>query len=204
MPHSPKFWNKIAKKYAAKPVTDEAVYQKKLKLTQEYLEPEMEIMEFGCGTGSTAIVHSPYVKHIDAYDISEQMLDFAREKTQAAGIENIHYECLDISHLDAGDKQYDAVLGLSILHLIEDKDQVIAKTHELLKPGGIFVSSTACLGNAMGYFKYIEPIGRLLGFMPLVKVFTSAALEASITNAGFTIIENWQPGKNSAFIIAKK
>ena len=41
--------------------------------------------------------------------------------------------------------------------------------------------------------------------MPMVKVFTQAELESSITGAGFTIEESWRPAKNKGvFIIARK
>jgi len=64
MNQSVKFWDKIAERYSRQPVADEAAYQKKLQVTREYLKPDMEVLEFGCGTGSTAIAHAPYVKHI--------------------------------------------------------------------------------------------------------------------------------------------
>jgi cyclopropane fatty-acyl-phospholipid synthase-like methyltransferase len=35
---------------------------------------DMEVLEFGCGTGSTAIVHAPHVKELRAIDISEKMI----------------------------------------------------------------------------------------------------------------------------------
>lgn len=46
----------------------------------------------------------------------------------------------------------------------------------MLKPGGVFVTSTVCLGDTMKFFKLIGPVGRFLGLMPLVKVFTIADL----------------------------
>jgi len=40
----------------------------------------MELLEFGCGTGSTAIVHVPYVNHIHAIDIFSNMICIAQAK----------------------------------------------------------------------------------------------------------------------------
>ena len=80
MHHSAKFWDKIAERYSKQPIADEAAYQKKLKVTQEYFQPDLEVLEFGCGTGSTAIIHAPYVKHIRAIDISSNMIDIAQDK----------------------------------------------------------------------------------------------------------------------------
>ena len=66
MDRSAKFWDRIAKRYAKRPVADDAAYQKKLEITQSYFQPHMEVLEIGCGTGSTAITHAPNVKRIAA------------------------------------------------------------------------------------------------------------------------------------------
>ena len=70
MAPSAKFWDKIAKKYAKQPVADVPSYEKKLEITRGYLSPETQVLEFGCGTGSTAISHAPFVRHIRAIDHS--------------------------------------------------------------------------------------------------------------------------------------
>ena len=38
----------------------------------------MEVLEFGCGTGSTALTLAPNVRHIQATDVSPKMLEIAR------------------------------------------------------------------------------------------------------------------------------
>jgi len=205
MKQPPKFWDRIADRYAKRPVADEASYQKKLQVTQEYLRPDIEVLEFGCGTGSTALVHAPFVKHIRAIDVSQRMIEIAQGKAEAAKIENVSFERATIEDFSAPDGSFDAVLGLSILHLLEDKEAVIAKVHSLLKPGGIFATSTACLGDTMKWFKVIAPIGRFLGLMPLVRVFTTKDLQDSLADAGFAIDFQWQPARGKAvFIVAKK
>ena len=205
MNQSAKFYDKIAEGYAKQPIADEAAYQKKLQVTQEYFKPDMEVLEFGCGTGSTAIIHAPYVKHIRAIDISSEMIKIAQGKAEAQNINNVTFEQLTIEELTVADETFDVVLGLSILHLLEDKEEAIAKVNKMLKPGGIFVTSTACLGDTMKWFKIVAPIGKFLGLMPLVKVFTVKELEDCLTNGDFAIDYHWQPSKGKAvFIVAKK
>ena len=200
-----KFWDRIAERYSKRPVADEASYQKKLQVTREYLRPDMEVLEFGCGTGSTAIIHAPYVKHIRAIDISSKMIEIARRKAAESQVENVTFEQSTIEAVAVADRSLDAVLGLSILHLLDNREEVIAKVRTMLKPGGLFVTSTACLGDTMKFFKLIGPIGHFLGLIPLVRIFTTEELEASLTNAGFDIDYQWQPGKGKAvFIVAKK
>ncbi len=199
------FWDRIAESYAKKPVADEAAYQKKLKVARGYFRPDMEVLEFGCGTGSTAIAHAPYVKHIRAIDISSKMIEIARGKAEAGGVENVIFERATLDDLEVPDESFDAVMGHSVLHLLEDKEAAIAKVHRMLKPGGVFVSTTACIGDFLKVFKVIGPIGRFLGLLPLVRVFTKKELHESLAAAGFEIDYEWQPGKRrGVFIVARK
>ena len=208
MDQTAKFWDRIAEHYSKQPITDEAAYHKKLQVTREYFQPDMEVLEFGCGTGSTAITHAPYVKHIQAIDISSKMIEIAQGKADATDLENVTFERSTIDDLSVPDQSLDVVLGLSILHLLNNRDEVIAKVYKMLKPGGIFVSSTACIGDMRflkHLFKFVAPIGKFISLLPLLKVFTTRELEDSLSDAGFEIDYQWQPGKNKAvFIVAKK
>jgi ubiquinone/menaquinone biosynthesis C-methylase UbiE len=205
MNRSEKFWDRIAERYSKRPISDEAAYQKKLQVTREYLRPDLEVMEFGCGTGSTAITLAPCVKHIVAIDISSRMVEIAQGKADAEKIENIAFKRFTIENFRVPDQTLDVVLGHNVLHLLENKEEVIGRIHKMLKPGGVFLTSTACLGDMSILFRIIAPVGRFFGFFPLVKTFTIRELEESLTNAGFEIDYQWKPGKNKpVFIVVKK
>ncbi|MAN77146.1 class I SAM-dependent methyltransferase [Pelagibacterium flavum] len=200
-----RFWDKTADKYARLPITHEDDYETKLRVTQGYLRPDMRLLEFGCGTGGTAIAHAPHVAHILAIDFSERMLEKARQRAHEAEVTNITFERADITTLPLPDQPYDMVLGLSILHLLKDPDAVIARVYRMLRPGGYFVSSTACLGDTMGYFKVLAPIGRALGLLPILKVMSTDEVIAKIKRPGFEIAHRWKPGPDRAlFVVARK
>jgi len=207
MSDSQKFWDKMAARYEKSPVSDEAAYQRKLTETQSFFRSDMRVAEFGCGTGTTAIHHAPHVQHIDAIDISQNMIEIGRHKARDAGIDNITFTRATLAEFNGDDASFDAVLGLSILHLVPDRDDVIAEVARILKPGGIFVSSTACLGDShMRLIKLVAPLGKMLGLMPDVFVLSQADLVAEITRAGFETELQWQHGKSVsiAFIVARK
>ena len=207
MPADPraKFWDRIAARYAAKPIADLAAYERKLEITRNYLRPDMEVLELGCGTGSTALRNAPHVRHILATDVSPKMIEIARAKTASTSGANVTFRAVAFDDFQAPEASFDAVMGHSILHLLEDPAAAIAKVHRLLKPGGVFVSSTVCIGNTMAYFKLVAPIGRALGLLPLIKVFTSADLNAMLTAQGFEIVEDWRPAQGMVqFIVARK
>jgi ubiquinone/menaquinone biosynthesis C-methylase UbiE len=200
-----RFWDRHAKGYAKRPVPDEAAYQRKLKVTQDYLTLDMEVLEIGCGTGTTALIHAPFVKHITGIDISRNMLEIARAKAESGNVKNVTFQQSSVDGLEMPDASYDVIMGHSILHLVENREAVIAKVHRMLKPGGVFVSSTACLGGRMPVLRAILPVGHFLGLLPLVKFFTAEELEGDLTDAGFRIDHQWQPDKSKAvFIVATK
>eukprot|EP01083_Nonionella_stella_P314462 1132915_1 len=58
-----KFWDKLASGYFKSPIKDLDAYQIKLELTQQYLKPDMDLLEFGAGTGGTSLQHAPHVNH---------------------------------------------------------------------------------------------------------------------------------------------
>lgn len=199
------FWDRMAAKYARQPIADIDAYQTKLARTRAYFTPDMELFEFGCGTGGTALAHAPHVRHVHAIDFSARMLEIARERAAASGIANVTFEQGDIATLPIAPASYDMVLGLSILHLLEDKQAVIAKVFDMLRPGGLFVSSTVCLGDSMKLLGFVAPLGRLLGLMPPLDVMSQPQLHDALTGAGFVIEHDWRPGARAAvFIIARK
>lgn len=200
-----RFWDRLSDRYYSLPIADEASYRKKIEVTQALMRPDMKLLEFGCGTGGTAITHAPHVAHIRAIDFSGEMLAKARTAAEKARVGNVSFERADIVDLVVPDETYDMVLGLSILHLLRDPDAVIAKVHAMLKPGGYFVSSTACLGDTMAFFRFIAPIGKLLGKLPILNVMTADGVVQKYRDVGFDIVHRWQPGKDKAlFLIGKK
>ena len=204
--NSSKFWDKIAPRYEKDKIKDIESYEKKLKITQEYLSKEMNVLEIGCGTGMTAVIHSPFVNHYHATDISSGMIEIAKNRAKENQIENISFEVSDISNLSANDDSQDAVLAMSVLHLLENTNAGIQTIHNKLKTDGLFISSTICLGDKMRYLRFIIPFMKLIRYAPpTVSFFKKEELLAAIEANGFSILHEWQPSQTKAcFIIAKK
>jgi ubiquinone/menaquinone biosynthesis C-methylase UbiE len=199
------FWDRLADRYAAQPVADQAAYESKLAATRQLLRPDMDVFEFGCGTGSTALIHASHVRHVRAVDFSARMVEIAQEKAGKAGANNVSFEQGSIESVDLVPGSFDMVMGHSILHLLKDKRAAIARSHEALRPGGYFVTSTACLGDMMPLIRFVAPIGNRLGLLPHLDVMTAAQLRHAIEMPGFVVEQQWQPTRKAAvFIIARK
>lgn len=205
MKHDARFWDGIAEKYFRRPVADPDAYREKLRLTRAHLRPGMRMMEFGCGTGTTALHHAPHVAHVDAFDISPAMLAIGERQAADQGIANVTFRPADVAGLDLPAESYDAILGMSILHLIEDPAATVRDVHRWLKPGGIFVTSTVCLGDGMTWLKLVLPLGRALGKVPFVQFLKADEIRKMMTQAGFAIETDWRPnGGRTLFLICRK
>jgi len=200
-PRAARFWNRMAPRYARSPIADEAAYAEKLAMTRELFTPDTRVLEFGCGTGGTAMLHAPHVAHVHAIDGSEKMIDIARRRAETDGIRGVSFETSSIEAFDPGTRRFDVVLGLSVMQLLDDRDVVIRKVHELLGPGGHFVTSTPCIADVLPALRFVtSPLGAL-GLIPPLQVFTAKELGDDMVRGGFRVERRWQPGKRKAVFI---
>ncbi|MEQ8231992.1 MAG: class I SAM-dependent methyltransferase [Gammaproteobacteria bacterium] len=202
---SAEFWDRVATKYSQQPIADTESYARKLAATQALMRPDMTVLEFGCGTGSTALEHAPHVAHVDATDISAEMLAIGREKAARAGITNVTFRQSGIEDFDVPDNSYDMVLALNLLHLLPDRPAALARIHRLLKPGGLFVSSTVCLTERLWFLRPAIAVLQWLGKAPYVSFASEQAVLGEFARAGFVPTEHWSHGRaHSLFLIAAK
>lgn len=205
MPAANRFWDRMAKSYSRKPVPDQAVYERKLAITRDFFHPGMDVLEIGCGSGLTAISHAPYVHHILGIDSSRNMIAIADENARRANVANTRFEQATVEAFAAGEEQFDAVLALSVLHLLDDWLEVIEKIHRMLKPGGVFVSSTACIADINPVLKLALRAGGKTGFIPTAQFIAPDELTQALQATGFTIKEHWQPDDGrTSFIVASR
>ena len=202
---SAEFWDRVAPGYSKQPISDTETYARKLAATQARMRPEMEVLELGCGTGSTALEHAPHVAHITATDVSAAMIGIGRAKAEAAGIGNVAFRQSGVEDFDAPDGSYDMVLALNLLHLLPDRTAALAKIHRLLKPGGFFISSTVCLSDRLWFLRPVIPVMQWLGKAPYVSFASADQVLREAAAAGFEEEEHWTHGRtNSLFLIARK
>ena len=138
-----RFWDRIADRYAARPIKDLAAYEAMLADAAGRLSPTDRVLEIGCGTGSTAIRLAPHVAEWTATDFSPEMLRIARAKPAP---ENLRFVLADAgSAFDGG--PFDAICAFQVLHLVDDLPGTLAGIHAKLKPGGLMIAKTWCFAD---------------------------------------------------------
>ncbi len=180
-----RFWDRIAKRYAARQIKDVAAYEALLADVAARLKPGDRVLEIGCGTGGTAIRLASHVASYTATDFSAEMIRIARSKLAPA---TLHFERADAQRAFDG-APFDAICAFNVLHLVDDLPGLLRQIHFALKPGGLLISKTWCFADLGWKFRLLFAVLRLIGMFPSTARLTSASLTGAITEAGFVIID---------------
>ena len=137
-------------------------------------------------------------------DALAAMIEAAKRKAAEAGVKNIAFEQGTLDSLKLQNESFDAVLGLNVLHLLEDVDGAIAKVHKILKKDGVFVSSTSLIAEVNFAFRWLISGMQFIGLAPFVSQFTKSELISKLMKSGFIVEREWQTSHESVFIVARK
>lgn len=100
-------------------------------------KPNMDVLDFGCGTGLVSLLVAPFVRTITALDSSEGMLDVLREKARLSGAGNIETVKADLTKGAELKGVFDCVISSMTLHHIQDIARLFSQFKRVLRPGGM-------------------------------------------------------------------
>lgn len=202
------FWDGVAVKYAAQPISNPDAYAQTLERVVSYLKPTDRVLELGCGTGGTALKLADHAGEILATDFSEGMIAQAEGKMAP---DNVRFLQADTFSPALKEGAFDVVMGFNLFHLVDNVDAAMARIHDLLVPGGLFISKSPCLGERslglkFGMMKRLIPLMQLVGKAPFVRFETIAELDRRIGRAGFEIVEtgNYPVRPPNHFVVARR
>ncbi len=200
------FWDRIADEYSRQPVKNQTAYEQTLAATRTYLKPTDHVLELGCGTGSTALTLAPDLKRITASDISPRMVAIAERKRSESGLDNVEFLPAAVGEQTLNWQTYDAVLAFNLLHLLPDLDRALSDIHRQLRPGGVFISKSPCLGEMSFVIRGLIRGMQSFGKAPDVTYFTTRDLEAALRWAGFDVMASrtFDKAPKSRFVVARK
>ena len=201
-----KFWDKLANKFDKRAKYFEQTYIKIMNNTKKYLNISDIVLDYGCATGTVAIEIADNVKEVYGIDISSKMIDAAKRKASERKIKNVGFAQSTIFDEKLKRESFDVIIAFNVLHLLEDTQKAIQRINELLKTGGLIISSTPCMEEKKTFLGILIILLIRIGIIPHMKFFKISVLEGLIVNRNFQIVETeiiHGPQLNH-FIIAKK
>lgn len=199
------FWDRIAPKYARKPIADQPAYEQKLHKVASLLRPTDNVLEIGCGTGGTALRLAPGVAQMTGTDISHGMIGIARSKLGPGAPDNVTFRQADAAGPVDG-APFDAICAFSLLHLVGDVPALLTRIHDNLTPGGLFLSKTVCLNDGNILIRTLVSVLHIAGYAPKVTVLSTEAHIEQLRAAGFVVedVTHFGSGRMSPFIVARR
>jgi SAM-dependent methyltransferase len=106
------------------------------------------LLDVGCGAGRTSIPLATMGWQVTGIDLSQAMVEVARDQAQAAGV-RVDFHTMDVCRLQFADDSFDAALfsynGIELLPGRAGKRRGLSQLHRVLRPGGILVFCTHSL-----------------------------------------------------------
>ncbi|MBL7118239.1 MAG: class I SAM-dependent methyltransferase [Candidatus Syntrophoarchaeum sp.] len=156
---------------------------------KKYLKQPDFVLDFGCATGLYSIKFASNVKTIIGIDISSKMIEIANRNALTPNIKNISFSQSTIFNEELKKESFNIILSFNIIHFLENTQEGIQRLNELLRPGGLIISSTACMGEKSLMNSFVFFLMKF-GVFPRFRFFKKTELEEVFTQGGFTIIES--------------
>lgn len=102
-------------------------------MKNQTLTPEMNLLDFGAGTGLLTYRILPLVRSVTAVDTSEKMLQQLQAKSTPE--HEVKIACCDIMQMPL-ERKFDGIISSMAMHHVEDTDSFLKTLHNHLNPGG--------------------------------------------------------------------
>ncbi|MBI5765892.1 class I SAM-dependent methyltransferase [Candidatus Falkowbacteria bacterium] len=111
-----------------------------LRFLKKYINNQIELLEFGCGTATLGIMLAKNIKSYTGFDIAGNALKEAEENFRKNGLQNFSFEVKDITNFDY-DKKFDLVWSQGLIEHFQQPYKLIDAHLKVCKDGGAVIIS---------------------------------------------------------------
>jgi SAM-dependent methyltransferase len=159
------------------------------------LRPGETVVDLGSGAGMDAFLAARQVGpsgRVIGVDMTDAMLERARENAKKTGMTNVEFRKGQIEELPVEDRSVDAIISNCVINLSPEKDRVYREAYRVLKPGGRLMVSDIILERPLPE-KILNAIDAYIGCVGGASL-RSVYLE-TISKAGFSEVRVLREGR---------
>jgi phosphatidylethanolamine/phosphatidyl-N-methylethanolamine N-methyltransferase len=164
--------------------------------------PGARVLEVGVGTGLSLPAYPAHAEVLGV-DLSEAMLQHAREKVERHGWRHVALRQMDALNLELPDASFDYVTAFHLVSVVPDTRRLMAEITRVCKPGG-----TLAIVNHLrsprrwvaALVDLLNPVTRRLGWR------TTLSYEELVSAAPIRVVRRFKTSPTSLFtvLIAEK
>ena len=176
------FWDRNAGRYDRFMRKDRAAYETMYGLIRPVVKGKT-VLELATGTGLIAKNIVNAAAHIEASDISAEMIREAKRRNHSA---KLYFSVQDMFCLPYADESFEVVIVSNALHIVPQPEKALAEIHRVLRDDGVLIAPTfthaenSFFGNSKAFFM------KLAGF-PLHSRWTSEEYLCFLQQNGWTV-----------------
>ena len=184
MKENKSFWDRNAKHYDRFMRKDAAAYMQMYALLRPVVKAKT-VLELATGTGLIAKHIVNAAAHIEATDVSAEMIAEAKRDNRSA---KLHFSVQDMFRLPYADKSFDVVIVSNALHIVPQPEKALAEIRRVLKDDGVLIAPTFTHAGTSFSGKVRTFFMKLAGF-PLHSRWTSEEYLRFLWQNGWTARE---------------
>ena len=99
----------------------------------------IKVLDVGCGPGILTVALAPLVDEVVALDLTPEMIDQAKKKSDLLGLKNVRFEVGRAEELPFSDGYFDVVVTRLMLHHLLSPMSAIEEMARVTRKGGLLV-----------------------------------------------------------------
>ena len=132
------FWDRNAGRYDRFMRKDRAAYETMYALIRPIVKAKT-VLELAAGTGMIAKNIVNAAAHIEATDVSAEMIAEAKRDTHSA---KLHFSVQDMFRLPYANQSFNVVIVSNALHIVPQPEKALAEIRRVLKDDGVLIAPT--------------------------------------------------------------